>query len=95
MSIRSIESAGDQRHIKINSNHSAANKVRKVSAVSIPLDNVMIYIDLFTNRLDLIYRVALLSISQSSSTSSPHSSPRPRSYESNLCEAIRSDSTRR
>ncbi|XP_071554602.1 sodium voltage-gated channel paralytic isoform X2 [Temnothorax nylanderi] len=34
MSIRSIESAGDQRHIKqINNNHSAANKVRKVSAV--------------------------------------------------------------
>ncbi|XP_071554616.1 sodium voltage-gated channel paralytic isoform X15 [Temnothorax nylanderi] len=38
MSIRSIESAGDQRHIKqINNNHSAANKVRKVSAASLSL----------------------------------------------------------
>ncbi|XP_026827703.1 sodium channel protein para isoform X3 [Ooceraea biroi] len=34
MSIRSIESASDPRHLKqINNNHSAANKVRKVSAV--------------------------------------------------------------
>lgn len=38
MSIRSIESVSDQRHLKqINNNHSAANKVRKVSAVSIRL----------------------------------------------------------
>lgn len=37
MSIRSIESASDQRHKQINNNHSAANKVRKVSAVSIRL----------------------------------------------------------
>ncbi|KAL0119390.1 hypothetical protein PUN28_007715 [Cardiocondyla obscurior] len=33
MSIRSIESVGEQRHIKQINNHSAANKVRKVSAV--------------------------------------------------------------
>ncbi|KAL6432412.1 hypothetical protein ACFW04_006775 [Cataglyphis niger] len=38
MSIRSIESVSDQRHIKqINNNHSAANKVRKVSAASLSL----------------------------------------------------------
>ncbi|KMQ96399.1 sodium channel protein para [Lasius niger] len=38
MSIRSIESVNDQRHIKqINNNHSAANKVRKVSAASLSL----------------------------------------------------------
>jgi len=44
MSIRSIESASDQRHIKqINNNHSAANKVRKVSAVSIRLGDVLGY----------------------------------------------------
>lgn len=49
MSIRSIESIGDQRHIKqINNNHSAANKVRKVSAVSIQLDDVRyIYVSTF------------------------------------------------
>lgn len=77
MSIRSIESAiGDQRHIKqINNNHSAANKVRKVSAVSIPLNNVMIYIDLLTSRLDLIYHVALLSISRSSPAPTTHQPP--------------------
>ncbi|XP_026827719.1 sodium channel protein para isoform X19 [Ooceraea biroi] len=38
MSIRSIESASDPRHLKqINNNHSAANKVRKVSAASLSL----------------------------------------------------------
>ncbi|XP_032685147.1 sodium channel protein para isoform X40 [Odontomachus brunneus] len=37
MSIRSIESASDQRHKQINNNHSAANKVRKVSAASLSL----------------------------------------------------------
>lgn len=85
MSIRSIESASDQRHKQINNNHSAANKVRKVSAVSIRLADV---------RSDLhsasfwrnVTRLVLLS------TSIP---PTPRSYESNLCEAIRFDSTRR
>ncbi|XP_039304554.1 sodium channel protein para isoform X19 [Solenopsis invicta] len=42
MSIRSIESVGDQRHIKqINNNHSAANKVRKVSAETSDIEDTM------------------------------------------------------
>lgn len=56
MSIRSIESVSDQRHLKqINNNHSAANKVRKVSAVSIRLlGDIYVrytYIDLLPRRL--------------------------------------------
>lgn len=58
MSIRSIESVSDQRHLKqINNNHSAANKVRKVSAVSIRLLGdiyvryIYTYIDLLPRRL--------------------------------------------
>jgi len=56
MSIRSIESVSDQRHLKqINNNHSAANKVRKVSAVSIRLSGDIYvrytYIDLLPRRL--------------------------------------------
>ncbi|KYM97213.1 Sodium channel protein para [Cyphomyrmex costatus] len=38
MSIRSIESVGDHRHMRqMNNNHNAANKVRKVSAASLSL----------------------------------------------------------
>lgn len=46
MSMRSIESVSEQRHRQINNNHSA-NKVRKVSAVSIRL------------AIDFLYRVFL------------------------------------
>lgn len=92
MSIRSIESVGDQRHIKqINNNHSAANKVRKVSAVSIRLGGGYGMCEPSSASFRHLNVTPLLALPPFTPPPFPSAPPQPpilHTCESKLCEAV-------